>query len=59
MSLSSFINLFNKLVKKNMSKLAEMVEKDLIVIEKEVENTQVPTFIFEEAEEELTKLLIL
>ena len=42
-----------------MSKLAEMVEKDLIVIEKEVDNTQLPTFIFEEAEEELTKLLTL
>ena len=59
MSLSSFSNLFNKLVKKNMSKLAEMDEKDLIVIEEEVENTQLPTFIFKEAEEELTKPLIL
>ena len=36
-----------------------MEEQELIVIEEEVEKTQLPTFIFEEAEEELTKLLIL
>ena len=42
-----------------MSKLAEMDEKDLIVIEEEVENTQLPTLIFKEADKELTKLLIL
>ena len=42
-----------------MSRVAEMEEQELIVIEEEVEKTQLPTFIFEEAEEELTKLLIL
>ena len=42
-----------------MSQLAEMNEQELIVIEEEVENTHLPTFIFEEAEKELTKLLIL
>ena len=36
-----------------------MEEEDLIKIEEEVEKTQLSTFIFEEAEEELTKLLIL
>ena len=42
-----------------MSRVAEMEEEDLIKIEEEVEKTQLSTFIFEEAEEELTKLLIL
>ena len=59
MSFSTFSNLFNELVKKNMSRVAEMEEKELIVVEEEVEKTQLPTFIFEEVDEELTKLLIL
>ena len=41
-----------------MSKVAELEEKDLIVIESELNQEQLPTFLFEEAEEELTKLLI-
>ena len=41
-----------------MSRVAEM-EEELIVLEEQVEKTQLPTFIFEEAEEELTKFLIL
>ena len=42
-----------------MSRVAKMIEDDLIKLEEEVETPQLPTFIFEEAEEELTKLLIL
>ena len=42
-----------------MSRVAKMEEQELMVIEEEVEKTQLLTFIFEEAEEELTKLLIL
>ena len=41
-----------------MSKVAELEEKDLIVIESELNQEQLPRFLFEEAEEELTKLLI-
>ena len=41
-----------------MSEVAELEEKDLIEIEYEIEQTQLPTYLFEEAEEELTKLLI-
>ena len=41
-----------------MSKVAELEEKDLIVIETELNEEQLLTFLFEEAEEELTKLLI-
>ena len=41
-----------------MSKVAELEEKDLIEIEYEIKQTQLPTYLFEEAEEELTKLLI-
>ena len=41
-----------------MSKVAELEEKDLIVIESELNQEQLPTFLFEEVEEELTKLLI-
>ena len=41
-----------------MSKVAKLEEKDLIVIESELNQEQLPTFLFEEAEEELTKLLI-
>ena len=41
-----------------MSKKAELEEKDLIEIEYGIEQTQLPTYLFEEAEEELTKLLI-
>ena len=47
MSFSSFSNLFNERVKKNMSRVAEMEEEELIVVEEEVEKTQLPTFIFE------------
>ena len=47
MSFSSFSNLFNELVKKNMSRVAEMEEEELIEVEEEVEKTQLPTFIFE------------
>ena len=47
MSFSSFSNLFHELVKKNMSRVAEMEEEELIVVEEEVEKTQLPTFIFE------------
>ena len=42
-----------------MSRVAKMIEDDLIKLEEEVETPQLPTFTFEEAEEELTKLLIL
>ena len=42
-----------------MSRVAEMEEEELIVLEEQVKKTQLPTFIFEEAEEELTKFLIL
>ena len=59
MSFFSSSNLFAEQFKKNMSRVAEMEEEDLIEIEEEVETAQLPTFIFEEAEEELTKLLIL
>ena len=38
--------------------MAELEEKDLIVIKSELNQEQLPTFLFEEAEEELTKLLI-
>ena len=41
-----------------MSEVAELEEKDLIEIEYEIKQTQLPTYLFEEAEEELTKLLI-
>ena len=41
-----------------MSEVAELEEKDLIEIEYEIEQTQLPTYLFEETEEELTKLLI-
>ena len=41
-----------------MSKGAELEEKDLIVIVSKSNQEQLPTFLFEEAEEELTKLLI-
>ena len=37
----------------------EKMEEELIVLEEEVLKTQLPTFVFEEAEEELTKLFIL
>ena len=41
-----------------MSEVAELEEKDLIEIEYEIEQTQLQTYLFEEEEEELTKLLI-
>ena len=41
-----------------MSKVTELEEKDLIVIVSELNQEQLPTFLFKEAEEELTKLLI-
>ena len=44
-------NLFAEQLKKNMSSVAEMEEEDLIEIEEEVETAQLPTFVFEEAEE--------
>ena len=42
-----------------MSKLAQIDSEDLIKIEYETPNEQLPTYLFEEVEEELTKILIL
>ena len=42
-----------------MSKLAQIDSEDLIEIEYETPNEQLPTYLFEEVEEELTKILIL
>ena len=42
-----------------MSKVAQIEPKDLIEIEYETPNEQLPTYFFEEVEEELTKTLIL
>ena len=42
-----------------MSKVAQIEPKDLIEIEYETPNEQLPTYLFEEVEEELTKILIL
>ena len=42
-----------------MSKVAQIEPKDLIEIEYETPNEQLPTYFFEEVEEELTKILIL
>ena len=42
-----------------MSKVTQIDSEDLIEIEYETSNEQLPTYIFEEVEEELTKILIL
>ena len=42
-----------------MSKVAQIDPEDLIEIEYETPNEQLPTYLFEEVEEELTKILIL
>ena len=42
-----------------MSKVAQIDPEDLIEIEYETSNEQLPTYLFEEVEEELTKILIL
>ena len=42
-----------------MSRVEKMEEELIVLEEKEVQKTQLPTFVFEEAEEELTKLFIL
>ena len=39
-----------------MSRVEKMEEELIVLEEKEVQKTQLPTFVFEEAEEELTKL---
>ena len=42
-----------------MSKVAQIDPEDLMEIEYETPNEQLPTYLFEEVEEELTKTLIL
>ena len=42
-----------------MSRVEKMEEELIVLEEEEVQKTQLPTFVFEEAEEELTKLFIL
>ena len=42
-----------------MSRVEKMEEELIVLEEEEVPKTQLPTFVFEEAEEELTKLFIL
>ena len=42
-----------------MSRVEKMEEELIVLEEEEVQKTQLPTFAFEEAEEELTKLFIL
>ena len=42
-----------------MSKVTQIDSEDLIEIEYETSNEQLPTYIFEEVEEELTKIIIL
>ena len=42
-----------------MSKVAQIDPEDLIEIEYETSNEQLPTYLFEEVEEELAKILIL
>ena len=42
-----------------MSRVGKMEEKLIVLEKEEVLKTQLPTFVFEEAEEELTKLFIL
>ena len=42
-----------------MSKVAQTDPEDLVEIDYETPNEQLPTYLFEEVEEELTKILIL
>ena len=42
-----------------MSKVAQIDSEELIEIEYETPNEQLPTYLFEEVEEELTRILIL
>ena len=52
---------YQKLIKKNMnnmSKLANLNEENLFGIEVKTENSELPTYLFEVIEQELTRLII-
>ena len=42
----------------NMSKLAKLNEENLFGLEVKTENSELPTYLFEEIEQELTSLII-
>ena len=55
----SFSSVFEQKNKINMPKLEHADPQDLIEIDYETPDEQLPTYLFEEVEEELTRILIL